>query len=397
MMPQFFPTQNCCRPCNAPTQCNETPKACPTTTTATTTTTADEPLKKTLAQPEEEVSTRSAADIFQPIGLEEPIGLSPFHPETLEVSEELAKENTEYEEDTEQWFSNQPASSGAGAYTGDYSRHSVTSKKMMDDQTLSSQNSGVVTSQDPDGIDWLTPSNWSNSTWDGVPFDPVGKTNQEICDFLRPDHPYVIRGLRERFYEVNPFADNTAPTAAEIDAWNLEVIRHFRALLGNTTPVQNNARLFLEARWASERKKTEVWDSDYPVQGSYGDAYGPCWNPPGTGVDIAGGHCGASFFPDPVDRDLYIAAAPYNNDFVSYPELESYTNRYAQAEGISGVNTNVPWSIKLAKIIGDWICSEGLTGHPGPYVNPTSARENFGANWWYNDGDATVSFRGKWR
>ncbi len=259
-----------------------------------------------------------------------------------------------------------------------------------------SQAVGSVSSQDPDGINWLPSSHWTNSTWDGMPIDPTNPPGGNLCNWIRPSHPYVVRGIRERFYELNPFADNTAPTPAEIDAWNIEVIRHFRNMFGNVIPVNPDARLYLEARWASERKRTEYWDSSYPPTGSYGDAYGPCWNPPGNDVDTAGGHCGASFFPNSTDRSGYISQAPYNNDFATYPELSTYTARRAQAEGLAGVNADLPWSIKLAFIIANWICSEGLSGHPGPYVNPTTARETFGSDFWYTGG-STVYFRGKWR
>lgn len=266
---------------------------------------------------------------------------------------------------------------------------------MINDLTTYSQSFESVTGQDPDNITWLDPSHWSNSTWDGIPLsDPQSKTAAELCSFLRPSSVYVIKGLREKFYSLNPFNDVTNPTVEEIEYWNLEVIKHIRALLGNTTPINYNARLFLEATWASERKHTEIWDTKYP-NGVPGASSGPCWLS-GNPVDTAGGHCGASFFPNQSDRSNYISNAPYLEDFTKYPELENYTLRYSQAEGVTNINANLPWSIKLGFVITNWICSEGLSGHAGPYVGFPNAREEIGISWWYSGG-SNVSFRGKFR
>ena len=268
--------------------------------------------------------------------------------------------------------------------------------QMMINQTIKSQQSPTVDSQDPDGIKWLTPQIWANTTWDGTPFDTTGKTNSQICSWLRPSNSYAIRGIREKFYQVNPFQDNTNPTPAEIEEWNIEVIRHMRALLGNTRPVRNDPRLYLEARWADERKRTTAWDTQYPST-SYGTASGICWTTTGTAVDTAGGHCGEAFFPNSQDRAQAISQQPYQNDFQKYPDLTNYATepRRAQAAGINSINADIPWSIKLSVIIANWICTEGLTAHPGPYVG-TGARATFGCSWWYTGG-TTTSYRGKWR
>jgi len=252
---------------------------------------------------------------------------------------------------------------------------------------------------DPDGITWLTPAQWNQTTWDGVPFNVSGKTTSEICAFLGSS-PYLVKGLRQRFYEVNPFADNENPTVTEINNWNLEVIRHFRKLLGNPTPVDHDARLYLEASWADERKYTTVWDTSYPVGMLYqtspdaayvgGQAQGPCVGY----TDTASGHCGAAFFPNSSDRAPYLAALPYQNNFTAYPELNGYVSRRSQTEGIRGLNpAGKPWSILLASAIRNWICEEGLSGHPGPYVG-TDARRYFGCSWWWTGG--TLNYRGKW-
>lgn len=352
--------------------------------------------------------------LFSDIGFPEAIGLEPFVTQTPTL-EDIISSNDAYEEDAEIWFVKPepppptPPIEVQLQMTSTITRTAEqTASEMISTMTSISQAVGSVTSQDPDGVGWLTPTQWANSTWDGIPFDTDGKTKEEICAFLRPDNVWTIRGLRERFYEVNPFADNENPTVTEIDNWNIEVIRHFRALLGNTIPVENDARLYLECRWADERKYTEAWDTDYPdtftctgATTCIGKSPGPCFLL-GVPTDIAGGHCGAGFFPlDQTHRNVYINAPAYNGDFISYPELDGYTNRRSQAEGLSGANADVPWCLKLPYVIANWICSEGLSGHPGPYVSPTNARQTFGCSWWYDadgpHGPATGGFRGKWR
>mgnify|MGYP000219859147 CR=1 FL=1 len=84
---------------------------------------------------------------------------------------------------------------------------------------------------------------------------------------------------------------------------------------------------------------------------------------------------------------------PFNNDYVKYPELQNYTSRRSAAEGVSGIGVDVPWCFKLAAIIADWICTEGTTGHPGPYLG---TRSEFGSAWWYVAPNS-LSYRGKWR
>lgn len=286
---------------------------------------------------------------------------------------------------------------GGVQFTPDHSilGPTISATAMVESLTAKSKAESNPT-QDPDGVTWLTAAKWAEGTWDGIPMNTAGKTTAEICAFIRPgSSPYVIRGLRDHFYAVNPFADNANPTVAEINDWNIEVIRHFRNLLGVTTPISANPRLYLEARWADERKYTENWDGAYP-SGTPGTSTGPCWNPPGTAVDTAGGHCGAAFFPNTNDRLTHITATPYNGDFATYPELDNYTSRYAGTEGISGVNANIAWSLKLAFLLANWICDEGLTGHPGPFVGTTGARTEFGCSWWWISGP-WANFRGKWR
>lgn len=69
-----------------------------------------------------------------------------------------------------------------------------------------------ITAHDPDSIGWLTEP-WP--TWDGTAFDPSSMTQEEFHDALFPNgNGDQLIGLREVFYEHEPFADNANPTKA---------------------------------------------------------------------------------------------------------------------------------------------------------------------------------------
>jgi len=299
-------------------------------------------------------------------------------------------------------------------YTSGFTFDGLTPEDIQINQiTATSQQAPNILSQDPDGIRWLFPSpdqpidHWPRSKWD-TNKTPMKITNtttaDEVCDFITPSNVYALKGLRELFYEVKPFADNTAPTPAEINSWHLEVITHIRALLGSTTPIQNDARLYLEARWATERKWTKHWDADYPNTSVLGDLYGPCFNSAGAAVDEAQGHCGEAFFPSHGDDYLhYIKGPPYNDNFDKYPELLNYNSKKSETTGLSQTNLRLPWSIRLASIICKYICLEGLSGHAGPFLGDigigkpdTKYRTHFGCSWILVNGGTDVAYRGKW-
>jgi len=61
-----------------------------------------------------------------------------------------------------------------------------------------------------------------------------------------------VRGIREVFYEHQPFADNKNPTKAEIDEWHRIAINHIRELVGYSSEdrqVQKDQCLFVRAHW----------------------------------------------------------------------------------------------------------------------------------------------------
>ena len=250
-----------------------------------------------------------------------------------------------------------------GQLTPNYSQANIGGSADILLATSISQAAATIVSQDPDGILWLSPG-WS--TWDGIPYDTTGKTNAEIHAWLFPGDTNKLRGLRDYFYSINPFADNTAPTVAEIDQWNISVVRYFRQLIGNTTPVGGSRCLFLRAQWSEEKRWSTVWDSP-----PYTDTCAGSSDP----------HCGAAFVPNASDQ------LPYLNPG------DSTCSFGAGAEGLSTVNTNLPWSIKLTRVVGNWILAEGLFGHAGPFFS----RECCGFCWHvYKFNPATSGFRGKW-
>ena len=253
--------------------------------------------------------------------------------------------------------------------------------KRMDNGTTVSQT--VNADQGPPT--WITQAQWDAMYWDGVPLtDIYNKTPSQLCAWMFSGR--AMKGLRQKYEAYKPFCDPTRPTIAEIDNWHLEVIKHFRALLGVATTIELDPRLFLEATWAEERYQGIYWDAEYP--GTQNGAYGPCriTNANGSaGAFSTNSHCGASFIPSIEDQ------APYHTQ---YPGLTPSMMQSSRAEGIGFQNTNLPWMIKLVGQLQNWVCSEGLVGHTGPFVTRTKVGMVFWAN--SNGTSATTRMRIKW-
>lgn len=349
------------------------------------------------------------------IGFPEPLGQEPYE-DILTPSRSIIDSNTEYEEEVDSWFTarSDPSPAPAPSPVIPPSTPGLPGRQVSPDFTIMTSPSTMTSTtaisatdmvnyqttlaveknnfHAPDDIGWI---NWSGTEWDGNPIDPHSMTKEQMCAFLRPTgSPYVVRGIRELFYQVNPFVDNMNPTPSEVQDWNVEVINHIRRMMGYPDNLKNDPRLYLESRWADERKFSTAWDTPTYPGGTPGTSPGPCHDANGNPVDLAKGHCGASFFPNEADRARYIAAPPYNNDFSKYPELENYTARRSQAEGIKTVNTNLPWAIKVSSMMSGFICGEGLEGHSGPFLS----REYMGVSWHvWNDGVHGTRGRFKWR
>lgn len=177
-------------------------------------------------------------------------------------------------------------------YTPDQADWSSMNQKPLD---------GGNTGHDPDSIHWMKPSDWTS--WDGTVYDPTKYTKAEFAALICPSGDR-IRGLRDLFYQHNPFADNKNPTKAEVDYWHELALNHIRAMVGYTEAERLAKRdhcMSARALWGDQRKFTTMWDCKY--DGTLGSAPGPC-----VGMTNGNSHCGASFVPDAADQKLYLPA-----------------------------------------------------------------------------------------
>lgn len=247
--------------------------------------------------------------------------------------------------------------------------------------TTRSQNVPTVTDQTPYGIDWLNPS-WPAATWDGVTtIDPGTMTTAQCCAFLWPAGPDAMLGTQQFWdqwvSEGGGFADPTNPTSGEIQEWTKRMILGFRHLTQNPTPLTINKCLMMRALWSDERKYTTKWDAAYP--GTCGTAYGPC-QPCGSGGNA---HCGESFVPNTADQEPYHLAT-------SDGMVGDSCSSGGGASGIFTTNTDIPWSVKISRVMKTWFCSKDA-GHFGPFLG----REELGYHWLDFGGNGTT-WRGKW-
>lgn len=173
--------------------------------------------------------------------------------------------------------------------------------------SLHTHRSNAVTNYTQDhspDLKWFKPGVWEEMEWDGVPYiikggEPPLDNIPELKRWMFGSNGITMRGLRQRFYQVNPFKDLRYPTPAEIDSWNIEVIKHFRRLIGlGHNPLFPKRSLYLETQWASEAK------NNYRPND-------PCGK---------GGHCGATFVPDCAEQ--HSTGGPgQKNIAYSYPPL----------------------------------------------------------------------------
>lgn len=251
-----------------------------------------------------------------------------------------------------------------------------------------------------DGIESLTRGGGTFYSWDGVTtyygfvdstLTPAQKLTyrQGLFDFVFPNGSTnrVMRGLQDLYNTVNPFADPFAPTVDEIESWNVEVIKHFRKLLGLNQTFTNDQKLFIASKWSSERQSTNIWNK-YPSTGV--NNYGPC--PNGTS------HCGAWFSPSQPSDQL-----PYWNDYIcAYPTnitktlLGYYNSPYTPQSYLSyteGILVGRPgtWMTLMSEMIWDMIKDGVYEGHHEPFFVNRS--------WGYHVMDASASgnsWRIKW-
>jgi len=231
-----------------------------------------------------------------------------------------------------------------------------------------------ITGHDPDSIGWIPQSRWEAARWDGSVYNPSDMSRSELAEAICPSGD-TIRGLREVFYQHNPFADNANPTKTEVDEWHRIALNHVRALVGygEDRQVKKDHCMFARALWGNQRMQTTMWDTAYP--GTFNSAAGPCHD--ANGNQGSNSHCGGSFIPNAEDQTPYLPEG--------HPPC---VGGGGGAEGVFGApKTNIPWSIKWGRALCSTLGSEGFWGgHTGPFFH----REKFGWDFWESGQSATL-------
>jgi len=212
------------------------------------------------------------------------------------------------------------------------------------------------TSHEPDGVYGV---DWPSTTWDGTIYNPALMTPADFYSGMCPNG--VVRGMRELFYQHNPFSDVNNPAKGEVDEWHRLLINHIRTLVGLPMPqyeIKKDYCTFAESRWFDERKHTTGWDTKY----SEGDT---CQVSPGS-------HCGFTFIPGAEDQGPYLPAG--------YP---SCGPGFSGSEGMLGASPSAPWSTKFS---GSFCGVLNNEGYWGGHVGPFWGRTKFGFSFWPTGG-----------
>jgi len=233
---------------------------------------------------------------------------------------------------------------------------------------------------DINAIDWISEDQWV--PWNGEIYDPRDYSRAEFAEKICPAGGNTVRGLRELFYDSQPFVDNTNPTKAEVDNWHMVVLKHIRALVGyyeSEYPIQPDPYLHARALFSQERHRTNIWDAKYPD---------------GNCVGSTNEHCGASFVPTIEDQEGlegYLEFLPDGQSVIDPNGLGG------GSEGISSAGkANIPWSIKWVRPLCSFLASEGFWGG---HMQPFFVRSEFGWSWRDidpNDPNSNTQVRLKW-
>lgn len=205
----------------------------------------------------------------------------------------------------------------------------------------------------------------------------VAAHRQDWYDYIFPNVSsgnYVMRGLEQLYHTIEPFEDETAPTIAEFENWNLQVLNHFRNLL-DIPPASYDPSLFLKTMWATERKRTGIWDA---YGGEPNSAFGPC--PPGSQI-----HCGETFVPSASDQSPY-----WNENYCGIPGTVTDVLTGSDA-GSATVGTwpNGTAFTAMSRLLRTSFQGLSVTGHQGPFL----LRPQLGYHIYGSDG---AGFRTKW-
>jgi hypothetical protein len=239
------------------------------------------------------------------------------------------------------------------------------------------------TAHDPNSGINPTQALMNAGVWDGTTI--YNHTQTSVIGYVGLIFPSsrVMRGLREYFYNVNPFADNVAPTVTEIEDWQIHIIRHFRHLQGVTVPIEKDKNLFLKAQWSLERWLTQAWDHDYPGDGStQGGEYGPCVN--GDGTPATNFLCGKTFVPNAGHQTMYHSGSEITVNVTEVDNASLYVSiAYA---------TRSAWWWKLAGFLRNLMYQGVLS----PTIQPWLTKTKVGIAWHYDPDTETAWLRMKW-
>jgi hypothetical protein len=197
---------------------------------------------------------------------------------------------------------------------------------------------------DPTTTPNTTALHWEKAVWDGNPIaDPCSKNRNTLCTQVFPGR--IMLGIKDLYDKQRPFCDPMKPTMAEVEAWNLEVFKHFRKLMGVEIPVRFTKQLMINSRLSDERKFTSVWDSQYPSEVCSKNI-----------EDFP--HCGAWFQPSWTEKIPY-----WGSDG---PTEISYD---IEKDGIMPVDPSWPISMSLPYAIMVAVCQDGMIDHTSPMLN----------------------------
>lgn len=227
-----------------------------------------------------------------------------------------------------------------------------------------------VKNDTPEGITWLPPTAWK--PWDGSIFNVTLLSRDTFYKSICVTYDTIV-GLKELYHSLKPFANVLSPTKAEVDNWELNIIRHIRKIVGlGSNTIAPDPCLYVRALWSDQRKYTRQWDLKYPV---------------GNCILNTNPHCGATFIPNPPDQPPYL----------TLPVDPPSCSLTAGPEGISSApKSNIPWTVKIVRAFCDFLNSEGpYGGHVGPFwIRSTFGRSYY--DWNTQDSNSNAIFRGKW-
>lgn len=210
-------------------------------------------------------------------------------------------------------------------------------------------------------------------SYDGTPFPAYSPDTLSVAEkeqyrkdwyqFIFPNFPndFSMRGTKDLYDTMQPFADPTKPKPSEIELWNNAVLNLFREMSA-LPPATMSQELFIMCCWTRERKTTTMWDTKYPGPGN--SSYGPCQ---GANNVL---HCGTTFKPSDIEDQK-----PYWNDYYcGYPCVESHPLSTLEqgSEAITvwyNGNAFGAFPRNLRKLFeGSGTTGAAISGHAGPYA-----------------------------